>query len=95
MPYIMQSILLLLGPTFFAASIYMILGRIIRLTNGEAHSIVRATLVTKIFLIGDTCSFLAQSAGLCPCGFTVSSSMADIGQVAACWRRRKPKTIRN
>lgn len=63
MPYIMQSILLLLGPTFFAASIYMILGRIIRLTNGEAHSIVRATLVTKIFLVGDICSFLAQSAG--------------------------------
>lgn len=63
MPYIMQSILLLLGPTFFAASIYMILGRLIRLTNGEAHSIVRATLVTKIFLVGDIMSFFAQSAG--------------------------------
>ncbi|KAF9629889.1 RTA-like protein [Lasiodiplodia theobromae] len=62
-PYIIQSILLLLGPTFFAASIYMILGRLIRLTNGEAHSIVRATLVTKIFLVGDILSFLAQSSG--------------------------------
>ncbi|KAL0254771.1 hypothetical protein SLS55_009295 [Diplodia seriata] len=59
----MQSILLLLGPTFFAASIYMILGRVIRLTNGEAHSIVKATLVTKIFLLGDMLSFLAQSSG--------------------------------
>ncbi|KAK7520527.1 RTA1 like protein-domain-containing protein [Phyllosticta citriasiana] len=47
--YIIQSILLLTGPTFFAASIYMILGRIIRLTKGESHSVVRATWITKIF----------------------------------------------
>ncbi|KAK8162435.1 RTA1 like protein-domain-containing protein [Phyllosticta citrichinensis] len=61
--YIIQSLLLLIGPTFFAASIYMILGRIIRLTNGEAHSVVRATWVTKIFVAGDVLSFLMQSAG--------------------------------
>jgi hypothetical protein len=31
--YIIKSLLLLLGPSFFAASIYMVLGRIIRLTG--------------------------------------------------------------
>ncbi|KAF2147461.1 uncharacterized protein K452DRAFT_348162 [Aplosporella prunicola CBS 121167] len=62
-PYIMQSLLILLGPTLFAASIYMILGRIIRLTNGEAHSIIRVNWVTKIFVLGDVLSFLAQSGG--------------------------------
>ncbi|KAK7523210.1 RTA1 like protein-domain-containing protein [Phyllosticta citriasiana] len=50
--YIIQSILLLTGPTFFAASIYMILGRIIRLTKGESHSVVHATWITKIFAGG-------------------------------------------
>lgn len=84
MPYIMQSILLLLGPTFFAASIYMILGRIIRLTNGEAHSVVRATLVTKIFLVGDILSFFAQSAGVHHILLIMRSNMADMVQVAAC-----------
>lgn len=62
-PYIMQSLLLLLAPALFAASIYMVLGRIIRLTDGESHSIIRARWLTKIFVAGDVMSFLAQSAG--------------------------------
>ncbi|KAK8189381.1 putative RTA1 domain protein [Phyllosticta capitalensis] len=61
--YIIQSMLILLGPPFFAASIYMILGRIIRLTNGESHSVVRAKWITKIFVLGDVLSFLTQSGG--------------------------------
>ena len=62
-PYITQSLLLLLGPSFFAASIYMILGRIIRLTGGESHSPIRPTRLTKIFVLGDVLSFFAQSGG--------------------------------
>jgi hypothetical protein len=63
-PYIMQSLLLLLAPTLFAASIYMILGRIIRLTEGEEHSLIRAKWLTKVFVLGDVLSFLTQSGGL-------------------------------
>ena len=63
MPYIMQSLLLLLGPSFFAASIYMILGRIIRLTGGERHSLIRPSWLTKIFVVGDVLSFFVQSGG--------------------------------
>lgn len=63
-PYVMQSLLLLLAPALFAASIYMILGRIIVLVDGERHSLIRVTWLTKVFVGGDVLSFLAQSAGL-------------------------------
>lgn len=62
-PYIIQSLLLLLGPSFFAASIYMVLGRIIRLTGGERHSMIRPSRLTKIFVVGDVLSFFVQSGG--------------------------------
>jgi hypothetical protein len=64
-PYIIQSLLLLLGPSFFAASIYMVLGRIIRLTGGERHSMIRPSWLTKIFVVGDVLSFFVQSGGKC------------------------------
>ncbi|KAH0350592.1 putative C6 transcription factor, partial [Aureobasidium melanogenum] len=63
MPYILQSLFLLLAPTLFAASIYMELGRILDLTEGESRSLIRRKLLTKIFVLGDVLSFLAQSAG--------------------------------
>ena len=63
-PYIVQSLLLLLAPALFAASIYMVLGRIILLTDGEDHSLIRARWLTKVFVTGDVLSFLAQSAGM-------------------------------
>ncbi|KAF1364806.1 RTA1 like protein [Lizonia empirigonia] len=62
-PYIMQTLLLLLGPALYAASIYMILGRLILLTGGEKYSLVRRTWLTKIFVGGDVISFMMQSAG--------------------------------
>ncbi|KAJ4315158.1 hypothetical protein N0V94_006098 [Neodidymelliopsis sp. IMI 364377] len=62
-PYIMQSLLLLLAPALYAASIYMILGRLILLTGGEKYSLVRRTWLTKIFVSGDVISFMMQGAG--------------------------------
>ncbi|RFU35431.1 hypothetical protein B7463_g905, partial [Scytalidium lignicola] len=62
-PYIIQSLLILLAPALFAASIYMILGRIILLTDGESHSLVRSRWLTKVFVTGDVLSFLVQSGG--------------------------------
>lgn len=63
-PYIVQSLLLLLAPALFAASIYMVLGRIILLTDAEHHSLIRAKWLTKIFVFGDVLSFLTQSSGV-------------------------------
>jgi hypothetical protein len=62
-PFIIQSIFILLGPALFAASIYMILGRLIRHVNGEKYSLIRATWLTKIFVCGDVLSFLMQGSG--------------------------------
>lgn len=63
MPYILQSLFLLLAPTLFAASIYMELGRILDLTEGSSRSIIGRKKLTKIFVLGDVLSFLAQSGG--------------------------------
>lgn len=62
-PFIMQTLLLLLGPALYAASIYMILGRIIVLTGAERYAIVRPSWLTKIFVTGDVISFMMQGAG--------------------------------
>ena len=51
--YVIQSILILVAPALFAASIYMELGRIIRVTDGEAYSLIRARWLTKIFVAGE------------------------------------------
>ena len=59
----MQSLLLLVAPALFAASIYIILGRIILMTDGESHSLIRRKWLTKIFVAGDVISFLLQAGG--------------------------------
>ncbi|KAF2098651.1 putative RTA1 domain protein [Rhizodiscina lignyota] len=62
-PYIIQSLLLLLAPALFAASMYMMLGRIILLVDGDSHSIIKRRFLTKIFVSGDVTCFLLQGAG--------------------------------
>jgi hypothetical protein len=61
--YIVQIILLLVAPALFAASIYMVLGRLILLTEGEKLAPIRARWLTKIFVVGDVLAFFVQSAG--------------------------------
>ncbi|KAK7937201.1 RTA1 like protein [Apiospora aurea] len=62
-PYIIQSVLLLLGPTLFAASIYMILDRLVRLLDADAYSLIPPRWLTKVFVLGDVLSFFAQGGG--------------------------------
>ena len=63
----MQSLCLLLPPVFFAASIYMTLGRLISSVRGEAFAVLPPQWNTKTFVIGDCLSFLMQgSGGSCP-----------------------------
>ncbi|UPK92601.1 hypothetical protein LCI18_003536 [Fusarium solani-melongenae] len=63
MPYDIQNTLILLAPVFFVASIYMALGRLIRMTNAERHSIISLKWLTKIFVTGDVLSLLVQGGG--------------------------------
>lgn len=62
-PYIASLLLTLLSPICFAASVYMILGRVIRATGGEKYSLVSVRWITKIFLTGDLASLALQGAG--------------------------------
>ncbi|KAL0257695.1 hypothetical protein SLS55_006858 [Diplodia seriata] len=62
-PYIMQNLLLLIAPAFSAASIYMVLGRIILSVDGERHALIGKKWLTKVFVMGDVISLLAQSGG--------------------------------
>lgn len=60
-PYVIQNTLILLGPAFMAASIYMILGRVILLTGGEHHGLGKRKWLTKTFVWGDVVSLSTQS----------------------------------
>ncbi|KAF2033931.1 hypothetical protein EK21DRAFT_57377 [Setomelanomma holmii] len=62
-PHIIQSTLILFAPILFAASVYMILGRLIRRTDSASYSMVRVNWVTKIFVVGDIFCFCAQGGG--------------------------------
>jgi hypothetical protein len=59
-----QSIFPLVAPALFAASIYMILGRIILVVDGQKYSLVKKTWLTTIFVASDILSFLAVSGGM-------------------------------
>lgn len=62
--YSVQTILILLAPPLYAASIYMTLGRLIRYLGAESQSLIPTKWLTKIFLVGDVVAFLMQAAGL-------------------------------
>ncbi|OAL51125.1 RTA1-domain-containing protein [Pyrenochaeta sp. DS3sAY3a] len=62
-PYVAQSLLLLLAPIFFAASIYSILGRLIHNMKGDDISIVHPSIMTRFFVSIDVLCFLIQGAG--------------------------------
>ncbi|CAG8003107.1 unnamed protein product [Penicillium salamii] len=62
-PYIVQTMLILVAPPLFAASIYMTLGRIIVKLDAEEMSLVPVRFLTKIFVVGDVISFLLQCGG--------------------------------
>ncbi|KXH36166.1 RTM1 protein [Colletotrichum nymphaeae SA-01] len=77
-PYIIQNVLLLIAPALMAASIYMILGRIIMLTDGESHALIKRRFLTKVFVSGDSAITNARGTG----GGMMASgaSMMDLGE---------------
>ncbi|KAH8752802.1 RTA1 like protein-domain-containing protein [Diaporthe sp. PMI_573] len=75
--YIAQNLLILLPPSLYAATMYMIYGRIVLFVNSPDASIIRPTRVTKVFVIGDVLSFFIQSAGG---GMMAQQGTADLGQ---------------
>ncbi|KAE8418610.1 RTA1 like protein-domain-containing protein [Aspergillus pseudocaelatus] len=61
--YSVGTILILLAPPLYAASIYMTLGRLIGYLDAEKLSPVSTKWLTAIFVTGDVIAFLAQGAG--------------------------------
>lgn len=77
-PYIIQATFILIPPAFFAASIYMILARIIRMVDGDHLSVIKPRIVTKIFVTGDLLSFMVQGNAS---GLTVHANLRTIATV--------------
>ncbi|KAL4904638.1 hypothetical protein BDW74DRAFT_168251 [Aspergillus multicolor] len=61
--YSIQTILILLAPPLYAASIYMVLGRLITYLHAQKLSLVSVRWMTKIFVTGDVIAFVMQAAG--------------------------------
>ena len=62
-PFVLQSVLLLVSPALLAASIYMMLGRIILVLDADKLLFIRRTWLTQIFVAGDVICFLCQAGG--------------------------------
>jgi hypothetical protein len=77
-PYIGQNVCILLPPSLYAATIYMIYGRIVIYAESPELSIISPLKVTKIFVIGDVLAFLTQGTGG---GMMAMSSTARMGQI--------------
>jgi hypothetical protein len=76
-PYIGQSLCIILPPSLYAATIYMIYGRLVLFVDASEASIIRPTRVTKIFVCGDVVAFFMQAGGG---GMMAQASMANTGQ---------------
>ncbi|KAJ5770252.1 uncharacterized protein N7511_002303 [Penicillium nucicola] len=61
--YSISTIMILLAPPLYAASIYMTLGRLIRHLDAENLSVVPVKWLTAIFVTGDVIAFLMQASG--------------------------------
>ncbi|KAK7209394.1 hypothetical protein V2G26_016572 [Clonostachys chloroleuca] len=61
--FVMQAILILVAPALYAASIYMILGRLIRALGASELSFIPPKWVTRIFVAGDVVAFSLQAGG--------------------------------
>ncbi|RYP54247.1 hypothetical protein DL769_010384 [Monosporascus sp. CRB-8-3] len=62
-PYVMQTILILVAAAMLAASIYMVLGRMVRLLQAEHLAFIPVRWTSKIFVTADVISILMQGAG--------------------------------
>lgn len=76
-PYIGQSLFIILPPSLYAATIYMIYGRLVLFVQAPEASIIMPTRITKIFVCGDVLSFLLQAGGG---GMMAQEGMAKMGQ---------------
>lgn len=71
-PYIVNTLLILVAPALFAATIYMVLGRIIVSVDGESLSLIKKRWLTKVFVTSDVVTFIVQLGGMSKYFYTSS-----------------------
>ncbi|KIY03576.1 uncharacterized protein Z520_00267 [Fonsecaea multimorphosa CBS 102226] len=76
-PYAIQSTFILLAPVCYAATVYMVLGRLIRSVHGERFSIIRPARMTKLFVLADILALNVQGNGA---GLTVKKKTQQLGK---------------
>ncbi|KAL1598441.1 hypothetical protein SLS59_006725 [Nothophoma quercina] len=78
-PFIIQGTLLLIGPLFFAATVYMMLGRTVRIANASAISRISPKWYTRSFVTADISTLIVQGLGASLMG-TMQLSLALAGE---------------
>ncbi|ORY17131.1 RTA1 like protein-domain-containing protein [Clohesyomyces aquaticus] len=76
--FIVQGVFILVGPLFFAATIYMMLARTIRLADGEDVSVIKPQWCTRIFVTADVSTLIIQGLGASVMG-TMQVALAIAG----------------
>ncbi|KAH8203224.1 hypothetical protein TruAng_002629 [Truncatella angustata] len=80
MPYIIQTVFILLSPALFSASVYVILGKIVAVTDGDSHVWIKQRKITKTFVTGDlVCLFMQCGAGGLMGGSRAFPSLYNVG----------------
>lgn len=77
----MQNLLILSGPLFIAATVYMTLGRLIRALDAEEYSLISPRWLSKLYVTADILSFISQFAGA-GVQITGDERIMDIGKKA-------------
>jgi hypothetical protein len=82
--FIIQTLCILVAPALFAASIYMVLGRMILLVRGERYSPIKPSRLTALFVGGDIVTFIIQimGSGMLSSNFSLGKTIILIGLAA-------------
>lgn len=62
-PNIIMTVFILIAPVWFAASIYMLFGRIVLVLQANHLAVIKQKWLTGIFVTGDVLSLIIQVAG--------------------------------
>jgi hypothetical protein len=82
--FIVQTLTILVAPALFAASVYMVLGRLALRVKGESYLIIKPSRLTKIFVGGDILCFFVQiiGSGTLSSKFNLGKAIILVGLVA-------------
>lgn len=82
--FIVQTLTILVAPALFAASVYMVLGRLVLLVKGEAYLVIKPSRLTKIFVGGDILCFFIQiiGSGTLSSKFNLGKAIILVGLIA-------------